>query len=141
MRRHAAGRTDASLRALFAYLDRLEIEIRQGRGPEDPLDFKTVSTNAGVGPKFLYGKKHNQSFDGAPSTKDVVEDKLKSLNKIIVERKEVMVRTSERDDADSLKSEAAYWKERYEKLARHTNLWFARIREQQRAIRRLKGQQ
>jgi hypothetical protein len=139
MRKHAAVRTDSSLQALFDYLDQLGVEIHSGRYKGKALDLKAVCVGAGLNLKFLYGPKHRASAGSGPSTKATVEDRLKALNTEIARQGKAAVR-EEQPEAQRLQSEISHWQERYRRLAGYSNLWHARIREQQRAIRELKRQ-
>ena len=109
------------------------MELAQNGYQAEPLSLKDVTVRAGLGEKFLYGPKHKTT------TKPAIEAILKEINGRIEERRRISTEPV-LTDLEQAKLEADYWKQRYEKLARYGNLWFARMRDQQRMIRELQKQ-
>lgn len=132
LRCQAASRTDASVKAIHDAMETLGRELEaSGYDLAEPLSIKDVMSRAGVNPKFLYGPRHREV------TKPQVEAFVKQVNALRAQRREAgEVQTP----LETAKKQTAYWKERYEKLAQHANLWKQRMFQQQRRIRELEGE-
>ena len=128
LREKSGKRTDDAVSALHVALDAIRAEVRAADG-DRPVTLKDVVARAGLGEKFLYSLKHKNT------TKPIMEAAVAEINEL--SRRNRVSAEPVQSDLERARAEARYWKERYEKLARHGNLWFARMREQQRTIREL----
>jgi len=128
LRVSANARTETSLRALFEALDKIDTEVLNGTF-EGSLTFGTVLARAKLNADFLNGPKHKGS------TRKAVEARIGNIN-----RHRAKTEKLQEEDQYSKGDDALYWRERYFRLAREANIWFARMREQQRTIRKLKSE-
>lgn len=127
LRDQAAGRSDAAKSALQAAMDAWWSELEEnGFAIDEPPTLKDMQLRAGLGEKFLYGPKHKET------TKPWVEQWIEKVRTEASRRKKDNEEPEESEDAK-------YWQERYEKLARHANLWFVRMRQLQKRVRDLEG--
>lgn len=137
LRKQTAERTDAAVARLFEATERLWREMHSPDFKFDrtePMTMAEVQLAAGLNEKFVYGKKHKTVPEGARagslSTKDKLDKWVQDYN---AEYEKLRASKEGDDPAD----DAAYWRERYEKLARHANLWHARMRQMQKRLRDL----
>lgn len=127
LRVNSGQRTDAAILALDAALEQIKAEVAANGFRSDPIRLADVVQRAGLGEKFLYGKKHRDT------TKLTVEKQIQSINNRLVAK--LQIPTDGLTDLEIAKQEAAYWKRRFDKLANQYNFAFARVRDLQRIVR------
>jgi hypothetical protein len=133
MRSVAAGRTNAALNRLFEAMAAAEDRARTSAYDVPRITMKAICEEACVGEKFLFGPKHKNT------TRKEIEGRVAKVNMLIEARVNATAKSDVQDTPlGKAKAEALYWKERYERLARHGHLWFVRMRDQQRIIRDLR---
>jgi hypothetical protein len=138
LKKQAADRTNTAVASLFETTERL---WREMHAPEfkfdrtEPMTMAEAQVAAGLNEKFVYGKKHKTLPEvpsaGGLSTRDKLDKWVQEYNT----EYEKLCAKSARDDGPV--DDAAYWRERYEKLARHANLWHARMRQMRKRLRDL----
>ena len=128
LRKQSGQRTDVALSALFSTLRDLRTEVAENRYEGVKLSVAKLMERAGLGEKFLNGPKHKGE------TKMEVHNQLAFINGLIEKRKRAEP-TTEPSELELARSDAAYWKGRFQKLAGQYNLAFIRIRELQRTAK------
>lgn len=131
LRAQAASRTGGSVETLRACMEAWERELREANfSYPHQLSLKELVARARLNTKFLYGPRHKDT------TRLEAERWIRRMN----DEREKHVATAEAETPlATAKRDAEYWKLRYERLARHANLWFARMRDQERQLRELRG--
>ena len=106
-------------------MDEIRKERGQVAGPTaSTLTIRDVMARAGLNVRFLYGPHHRTT------TKPRVEAFVQEVNAF---RKE----EADADAGPTLEDELDEMRRRYEKLARHTNMWVQQLLEARRRIRDL----
>jgi hypothetical protein len=124
LRKSSVARTDAAVERLFQALDQIETEVGLGSF-KGSLSLDAILTRARLNADFLNSPKHKQS------TRKAVESRVRRIRAHLAIARNV-------EQAREPIDEGVYWRERYLRLAREANIWFARMREQQKTIRTLK---
>jgi hypothetical protein len=126
LKAQAEGRTDKSVEALRSTMKAIKARLDENDyAMDEPLTIKAVQEKAGLNPKFLYGQKHKAT------TKAEVEA---FVDKINVEWQKRQRESGVPTEIDLARQEAAYWKERYDRLATNAALWWAKMRQKDKRI-------
>ena len=132
LRDRSGQRTSDSVAALHAAVKEIAQDVEADASRVKAVTLRDVIARAKLSEKFLYGAKHKDT------TKPAIEAELADINARLAARTVQQAPTL--TEVEKARAEAEHWKVRYEKLARHCNLWFARMREQQQVIRDLRQQ-
>jgi len=135
--KHAKAKTDGSLKKLDDAMAMLRSKVESGlldsefneRAQKCVPTPKEICVIAGLGEYFLYGKSHK-------GTTDVVVNAFREdLIKTLKERQDrKTARNYAKVDSDALREA----EKRYKRLSDHAHIWFRRMRDMSRELRRLK---